>query len=529
MLNPAQQLFRAILLHNKLLSEENADKLLTAYPDIEQATQVLVNRKIIKPEIGPKLLALHKGKLEKMLAQAAAHAQAGTAPATAPAKAEPEHAPPAPDVGDDPSGVSIGSAAPVIAHGALPTGSRYQIDDDAIALEGGDVKAVDVFVNGKLDVTKAGRELVLALLKMARDLGASDIHIKAGAKPIMRKAAMLTEMNVDPIGPAAVENSLKAILNDVQRKHFETHQDIDFCFDAGPELGRFRTNFLLQHRGMDGVFRIIPNRVPTFDELKLPPIIKKFCDYRQGIVLVTGPKGSGKTTTLAALIDFINTNRPEHIITIEDPIEFVQPCKKGHVNQREVGAHTETFSNALRAALREAPDVIMVGEMRDLETTELAITAAETGHLVFATLHTPDAVRTIGRVLDVFPPEEQGQIRAMFSESLRGIVSQLLVPSADGGRMELATEIMFNTPAIGNTIRENRTFQLRATIQTGKKLGMVLMDESLINLAKDRRITKQDAIARAENVAWVEKELASLPDKIENYSGGSIRVGPKGS
>ena len=283
---------------------------------------------------------------------------------------------------------------------------------------------------------------------------------------------------------------------------------MDFCYDGG-ELGRFRTNYLVEHRGMDGVFRLIPAHVPSFEELNLPPQVKRFTEYRVGIVLVTGPKGSGKTTTLAAMVDMINSARAEHIITVEDPIEFVQPCKKGHVNQRQVGIHTKSFSNALRSALREAPDVIMVGEMRDLETTSLAITAAETGHLVLATLHTPDAVRTIGRVLDVFPAKEQPQIRAMLSESLRGIVSQLLVPGADGHSMVLATEILVNTQAIGHLIREEKVHQIRGLMQTGKQYGMALMEESLIRLAKEGRITKETALAWAEDVKMVQRELGA--------------------
>jgi twitching motility protein PilT len=282
---------------------------------------------------------------------------------------------------------------------------------------------------------------------------------------------------------------------------------LDFCYDGGAALGRFRTNLLRHHRGVDGVFRLISAKVPTFEELHLPEQVKRFTDYRLGIVLVTGPKGCGKTTTLAAMVDRINASRAAHIITVEDPIEFVHPCKMSHVNQRQVGVHTHSFSNALRSALREAPDVIMVGEMRDLETTSLAITAAETGHLVLATLHTPDAVRTIGRILDVFPPKEQPQIRAMLSESLRGICSQLLLPSADGSRLELAVEILVNTTAIGHLIREEKMHQVRGLMQTGKQHGMVLMEESLVRLAKEGKITKETALAWAEDVKMVQREL----------------------
>ncbi len=532
MATQAQQLFRAIVVHNKLMNEADLDALLASSPDPEQAIGAMVARKIISAGTGSKLLALYKGKLDKLAAQpkpVETPAPAAAAPAAIPHQAEPEDDEPhedtvfaraaraaaaaqaQPAAESEPAESYADAdeeAAPTLTHGGIQE-TIYKPSENAIPLEGSEEAEVDVFVDGRLNVNLAGRHLLHALLKMAREAGASDLHIKSGAKPIVRKASALHDLDVDVMTPAAVEATLKSCLTETQRRTYEKTNDLDFCYDAGP-LGRFRTSYLHQLRGMDGIFRIIPSRVQSFEELRLPEAIKRFCDFRQGIILITGPKASGKTTTMAAFIDLINSTRAEHIITVEDPIEFVHPCKKAHVNQREVGAHTESFSNALRAALREAPDVIMVGEMRDLETTSLAITAAETGHLVFATLHTPDAVRTIGRVLDVFPPEEQSQIRAMFSESLRGIVSQLLIPSPDGTHMELATEIMFNTPAIGNIIRENRTYQLRASIQTGKKLGMLLLDESLINLVKEKRISKAEALTRSDNPTWVEKELTGL-------------------
>ncbi|MCE9554442.1 MAG: PilT/PilU family type 4a pilus ATPase [Planctomycetes bacterium] len=349
---------------------------------------------------------------------------------------------------------------------------------------------------------------MVKILEAARAVNASDVHVKSGEIPLVRVAGALRELdNYTRMDKEKIEAGLLTLVSDSHREKFLHTNDLDFCFDGGPGLGRFRTNYLRQHRGMDGIFRLISSEVPSFEQLKLPPMVKKFTEYKQGIVLITGPKGCGKTTTLAAMVDLINKNRPEHIITIEDPIEFVHPCKKGHVNQREVGAHTGAFANALRAALREAPDVIMVGEMRDLETTSLAITAAETGHLVFATLHTPDAIRTIDRVLDVFPPKEQGQIRSMVSESMRGIVSQLLLPSTDGKSQELAVEILVNTTAIGNLIREEKTFQLRGIMQTGKRLGMQLMDDSLLELARAGKINKEEAVAVSSEQARVKKEL----------------------
>ncbi len=471
MATPEQQLFKTIVLHNKLMTEAQLDDLLRQNPDPVQAIAAMVSTKVVAQQLGDQLTALYRRKLEK------AQAPAAPPPASAPSA-------PAPPATSHP--------APAAAPSSAPAAAAVSIGSDPV------------------DITKGGVPLLHKLLQMARQANASDLHLKSGASPVVRVASILKELSVPPIPLAIVKETLLASLTEERKKRFLETNDLDFCYDAGPELGRFRTNYLSQHRGVDGIFRIINSQVPTFDELKLPEQARRFCDYRQGIVLITGPKASGKTTTLAALIDLINTTRSEHIITIEDPIEFVHKCKKGHVNQREVGPHTLSFSNALRAALREAPDVIMVGEMRDLETTSLAITAAETGHLVFGTLHTPDAVRTIGRVLDVFPPQEQGQIRAMFSESLRGIMSQLLIPSVNGTSMEMAYEILFNTPAIGNIIRESRAFQLRGTMQTGKKLGMVLLDESISKLALEKKISKEEALIRAENLSQMEKNLAGI-------------------
>ena len=338
-------------------------------------------------------------------------------------------------------------------------------------------------------------------------MNASDVHITAGLSPMVRLAAKLKIMDRPVLSATETEGALLALLDDGRRSEFLEHLDLDFCYDGGEQLGRFRTNFLSEQAGMDAVFRLIDTEVPNFEKLGLPEQIKRFTEYSQGMVLITGPKGSGKTTTLAAMVDLLNRTRQEHIIVIEDPIEFVHPNKMAHINQREVGTHTKSFGNAMRAALREAPDIIVVGEMRDLETTSLAISAAETGHLVMATLHTPDALRTIGRVLDVFPPKEQAQIRAMLSESLRGIVSQQLVPSTDGNSLELAVEILVNTSAIGNMIREDRTFQLRGIMQTGRKIGMVLLDDSLVRLVKEGRISKEEACLRATEEEYVLKEL----------------------
>ncbi|MBI2192734.1 MAG: type IV pilus twitching motility protein PilT [Planctomycetes bacterium] len=356
---------------------------------------------------------------------------------------------------------------------------------------------------------KTGKEFVHQLLKVAKDYHASDLHILSGAKPVLRLPSGLVDLNMEPMTPELCEKALWSILQESQRKEFMRTHNLDFCYDAGPGVGRFRSNLLRQRLGVDGTFRPIPDKVPSFAELGLPEQVIKFTEYRQGIVLLTGPKGCGKTTTLAAMVDHINASLAEHIITMEDPIEFVHPCKKAHVNQREVGTHTMSFGAALRGALREAPDVIVVGEMRDLETTSLAISAAETGHLVLATLHTPNAIRTIGRVLDVFPPNQQGQIRAMLSESLRGVLSQMLVPALDGKSYEVVAEVLINTAAVANLIRDDRVFQLKGLMQTGKKVGMVLMDESLARLCREGRISREEALSRVEEREFFEQELKS--------------------
>jgi twitching motility protein PilT len=337
------------------------------------------------------------------------------------------------------------------------------------------------------------------LLARAKKMGASDVHISIATRPFVRHHGQIRFLEeYAPIDPETSKARLYEILTPEQRQRFEERLDLDTCLEV-PGLGRFRTSILRQRRGVAGVFRIIRDKVPTLEELGLPEILRKFTTYHQGIVLVTGAAGSGKSSTLAALIEIINQTRKDHVITLEDPIEYVYECKKANITQRQIEAHTLSWGNALRASLREDPDVIMVGEMRDLDTMRLAVTAAETGHLVLATLHTTNATRTIDRLLDVFPPKEQPQIRAMVSESLRGVISQQLVPRADGKGRAVACEILFSTPAVANLIREKRTFQLYSVLQTGRKLGMKLMDDALAELLQQKVITKEQARFRAQN------------------------------
>lgn len=335
-------------------------------------------------------------------------------------------------------------------------------------------------------------------LTVGKESDASDVHLSVNSQPVWRRFGILEPIwQQAPLLTAAdTERLAMSFLDDKQKAQLAERGDVDFAY-SNP-FGRFRTSVVRQRIGYDLVFRIINNNVRTMDELGLPEQLKLLTQYHNGLVLVTGSVGSGKSTTLAALVDEINNRRRDHIITLEDPIEYIIPSKGCHVTQREVHTHTKSFANALRGALREDPDVIMVGEMRDLETISLAITASETGHLVLGTLHTSNAARTLDRLLDVFPTDQRDQIRIMVSESLRGVVSQQLVPRADGRGRVLAMEILMNTPAVGNVIREAKTFMLPGIIQTGKKLGMKLMDDSLQELYEAGVITAEEAVYRAE-------------------------------
>ncbi len=335
-------------------------------------------------------------------------------------------------------------------------------------------------------------------LQMGVDSEASDIHLGVGAPPTWRRFGALEPMwqEAQPFSAAQTETLALSFLPEPQKATLHERGDVDFAYANA--LGRFRASVVRQRLGIDMVFRVIKRGVRTMDELGLPESLKLLTQYQNGLVLVTGSMSSGKSTTLAALVEEINIHRHDHIITLEDPIEYVMTSKGCHVTQREVHTHTRSFGAALRGALREDPDVIMVGEMRDLETIQLAITASETGHLVLGTLHTGTAARTLDRVLDVFPVDQREQIRVMVSESLRGIVSQQLVPRKDGKGRALAMEILTNTPAVGNVIREAKTFMLPGIIQTGRKNGMRLMDDSLLDLFQKGIISQEEAVARAE-------------------------------
>jgi twitching motility protein PilT len=326
---------------------------------------------------------------------------------------------------------------------------------------------------------------------------ASDLHLSAGLPPMIRVDGDVRRINVPPLEHKTVHALIYDIMNDKQRKDFEEYFETDFSFEL-PEVARFRVNAFNHNRGAGAVFRTIPSKILTLEELQCPAVFKEVSDQPRGIVLVTGPTGSGKSTTLAAMIDYKNESEHGHILTIEDPIEFVHESKKCLVNQREVHRDTLGFSEALRSALREDPDIILVGEMRDLETIRLALTAAETGHLVFGTLHTSSAAKTIDRIIDVFPAAEKGMVRSMLSESLRAVIAQTLLKRIGGGRVA-AHEIMIGTPAIRNLIREDKVAQMYSAIQTGNQFGMQTLDQCLQDLLARGVISKQDARMRAAN------------------------------
>jgi twitching motility protein PilT len=336
---------------------------------------------------------------------------------------------------------------------------------------------------------------ITQLLAFGVEQGASDCHLSSGEPPMLRIHGDLKKLEHPALSRDDVHGMVYDIMNDANRKTFEEFHEVDFSFELG-DIARFRVNAFMKLRGEAAVFRTIPTTVLTLDQLGMPAVMKDLCRKEKGLILVTGPTGSGKSTTLAAMIDFINNDFEGHILTVEDPIEFVHKAKKCLINQRELGPHTLSFANALRAALREDPDVILVGEMRDLDTIQLALTATETGHLVFGTIHTSSAPATVNRIIDVFPPSQQSQIRTQFAESIEAVITQTLLKKKGGGRAA-AVEIMTGTTAVRNLIREGKIHQLPGTMQVSQKDGMQTMDMALMELVARGLVTKEEAQSRS--------------------------------
>lgn len=351
------------------------------------------------------------------------------------------------------------------------------------------------------------------LLKVMFDKGASDLHVTTGSAPQLRINGDLVPLKTPPLDPTQTKQLCYSILTDSQKHKFEEDNELDLSFGV-KGLSRFRSNIFMQRGAVAGAFRAIPFEIKSFDDLKLPLIVKSISDKPRGLVLVTGPTGSGKSTTLAAMVDRVNTERHDHIVTIEDPIEFVHPHKNCLINQREVGADTVSFKRALKSILRQDPDVVLVGELRDIETIEAALTIAETGHLCFGTLHTNSCAQTINRIIDVFPAYQQPQVRAQLSFVLEGVLSQVLLPTADGGGRCLALEIMVPNPAIRNLIREDKIHQIYSQMQIGQdKFGMQTMNQALANLYFKREIKMDDAMSRSSDLDELRQIISKGPNR----------------
>jgi twitching motility protein PilT len=348
-----------------------------------------------------------------------------------------------------------------------------------------------------------------SFFKVMCEQGASDMHLAAGAKPQLRLQGGLKKVEYQTLTDEVLRPMLYEILSERQIAAFEKTNDLDFAYSA-PGIARFRANYFMKNTGIAAAFRIIPFKILTLDDLGCPEVFKTMCEYKNGLVLVTGPTGSGKSTTLAAMIHHINSTSNDHILTLEDPLEFVHEPIKCQISQREIGTHTESFAAALRAALREDPDVILVGEMRDLETIQLAISAAETGHLVFGTLHTNNAGKTVDRVIDVFPADRQAQVRTMLAESLRGVISQQLLKRANGSGRVAAYEVLVATQAVRSLVREQKTYQIPSTISTSRKEGMQTLDQHLLDLIQKQAVTVEEGMKFSEQPMTLLAKVAAM-------------------
>ncbi|MCX5870418.1 MAG: PilT/PilU family type 4a pilus ATPase [Deltaproteobacteria bacterium] len=351
------------------------------------------------------------------------------------------------------------------------------------------------------------------VFKLAVELNASDVHITPGEPFMVRRTGKLIRLKSQNLTPEHTVQLISELLTPVQLEILTRERQLDFAYEI-KELGRFRGSAMRHNRGMSGVFRVIPPEIPTLARLGFPDVVYSILDNHQGIILVTGATGHGKTTTLAAMVDYINSKRAHHILSVEDPIEFIHPYKKGVVNQRELGKSTHSYQNALRGALRQDPDVIVIGELRDLDTISLAISASETGHLVIGTLSTSSAAKTVDRIINSYPAGSQNQIRAMISEALKAVITQRLIPGADGKTMHLALEVLIGNLSVANLIRDNKTYQIQSTMQMGKKLGMRLMDDSIMEMLEAGKISPVEAAANIDNKALLKRfspSIAKMP------------------
>jgi len=459
-------------------------------PDAQQRLgPVLVEMGLINERQLEKLHAIQKDLIAKHKAKKAASVPQ-QAPAGAPAPVRPAPEPPARPAAPAPP------AAPAAPPARKAPVQAVPVPDTApplVVARDGPSLGLQV-----AEPSDAHRQRLAQLLHDAVQSGASDVHVHAGATPKQRVNGTLEEMSPTPIPAEEAAQLVAAALSAAEREELGRAGEYDFCFEL-QGVGRFRANAYRQQRGFDAVFRSIDPEPPTLESLGLPQELERFTEYHQGMVLITGPAGCGKSATMAALVNLINETREEHILTVEDPIEVVHRSKRCLVNQRHAGRHTRSFARALRGALREDPDIIVIGELRDLETISLAMTAAETGHFVLATLHTNNAVRTINRMIGAFPSAEQGQVRTMLSESLRAVISQRLVPKADGSGRVAALELLVLNRAISNLVREEKTVQIRSAIQTGRNQGMYLLEQSLQELVRTGVVEKEVALRFAED------------------------------
>ena len=511
---PATPLLGRLAVHLKMITMEQLTEVLheqSARPDAKLG-ELLVERGFIDhAQLGKlsaaqnQVLAKHKAKRAGQggdsapagpaSAPAAEPAASQAKPAASQARSAPEANPPASEA--KPAAVDPAVAkpapqaapAPPPASPARPQRRRRSAEETGPALG----QVGDWAQPGEQD-----RERFLGLLREAVERGASDVHVHPGAPLQARIAGHLEALGDTPLEPDETERLLLSALDPELREQLAARGELDGC-QSFEGVGRFRANFYREQRGLDGVLRLIPAVPPSLEELGLPARLAKFTTYHQGMVLVTGPSGCGKSSTLAALVNLVNEERREHILTIEDPIETLHPSKRCLVNQRSAGHHTESFARALRGALREDPDVIVIGELRDLETVSLALSAAETGHFVLATLHTDNAIRTVNRLVGSFPADEQDQVRAMLSESLKGVISQRLLARADGQGRVPALETMVVNRAVSNLIRENKTFQIHSILQTGQNQGMMLLDHSIRELVQGGVVTSEEASRHLED------------------------------